>query len=276
MNDNRTPCKIKVDEGNFYIEIKCRFCDNLAKVKKYAENYYKKRGGGTCKDCLKRISSETLKKLRANQTPEERSEAGKYARSKSNISLAVSNQWKNFRSNPEKYKEICEAKSKRMENVWKKYSEEKRNKIVSSLASSKNCGRSKLSEKFKQELIKNNLYDGFVSEEVFHGFIPDEINHSLKLVIEVQGDLYHCNPLKYKNPNVFVKAIQRTVGEQWKRDEIKLASYYRNGYTPIVVWEHDIKKHLSEQIERIKQIIESHKPLKEKDLHGVPPYLEPV
>ena len=42
--------------------------------------------------------------------------------------------------NPEKYKEICQAKSIRMKKVWQEvYSEEQKNKICGSLASSNNC-----------------------------------------------------------------------------------------------------------------------------------------
>lgn len=97
------------------------------------------------------------------------------------------------------------------------------------------------------------------NEEVFHGFVPDEINHKLKLIIEVFGDVYHCNPKKYSNPDVFVNAIQRTVGEQWKRDEIKIAAYKRNGYDVLIVWESDIRKHLTETIEKVKVEIENRK-----------------
>jgi hypothetical protein len=98
-----------------------------------------------------------------------------------------------------------------MEKVWENYSDEQRNFIVKSLCDSNDCGRSKLSEEFKQELLKHNLYDGFKSEQIFHGFVPDEINENLKLIIEVFGDVYHCNPNKFKNPDVFINVIQRTV-----------------------------------------------------------------
>jgi G:T-mismatch repair DNA endonuclease (very short patch repair protein) len=111
------------------------------------------------------------------------------------------------------------------------------------------------------------LYEGFESEQVFHGFVPDEINHEIKVIIEVFGDLYHCNPKKYKNPDVFISATKRTVGQQWARDKIKLDAYKEYGYTTIVVWESDIRKRLSEQLTRIKLI------LKEKEeAYGLPPY----
>lgn len=264
----RIKARQKVEQNNYYIEINCRFCPNKVFVKKYAESFYEKRGGGTCKECQRRISSETLKKLRESQTKEQTSNFAKLARSKvkpENLSNGVKKQWENFRSDPVKYKEICDAKSKRMEKVWVEYPEETRNFIVKSLAGSNNCGRSKISEEFKRELIKNNLYEGFESEQVFHGFIPDEINHKLKLIIEIFGDLYHCNPKKFKNPDVFVNAIQRTVKEQWKRDEIKVAAYKRNGYNVLVIWESDIRKRLTETLQSVKVFIEERK----KDIYGL-------
>ena len=253
----------KIREQNYYIETQCRLCQNPVLVKKYAERYYIKKGGGTCKECLRKNSSKILKSLRASQTPQERSQHSSLARAKANCSIGVENQWKTLRSDPKKFEQICLAKSNRMKLVWENYPEETRNHIVSSLAASKDCGRSKLSEEFKQQLIAHNLYDGFTSEEVFHGFVPDEINHDLKIIIEVYGDVYHCNPRKYNNPDLFVTAIRRTVKEQWKRDEKKLASYYRNGYSVIIVWEYDIRKHLLEQIERVRTEI------KRKQTYGI-------
>lgn len=57
------------------------------------------------------------------------------------------------------------------------------------------------------------------------------INDKLLLEYFVYATSYYqCNPKKFKNPDVFINVIQRTVGEQWKRDEIKIAAYKRNGY----------------------------------------------
>jgi len=47
------------------------------------------------------------------------------------------------------------------------------------------------------------LSEGFTSEECFHGFVPDEINHNLRLIVELYGDLYHCNPRVYKDASQY-------------------------------------------------------------------------
>lgn len=255
---------------NYYITTNCRFCPNSVEIKKTQEKNCLKRGGGTCKECRRKISTQNWIDYRSGKTKEELSAQGKYARScakPENLSEGVRKQWATFRSDPDKYKSICEARVGRMKTVWENYSDEQKNFIVKSLVDSADCGRSKVSEELKKSLIDNGLYEGFESEQVFHGFVPDEINHEKKVIIEVFGDLYHCNPKKYKNPDVFISATKRTVGEQWARDKIKLDAYQEYGYTTIVVWESDIRKRLGEQLTRIKEI------LKEKEeAYGLPPH----
>lgn len=263
--------KQKRAEENYYIITNCRLCPNSVEIKKTQEKNCLKRGGGTCRECRKKISIQNWINYRKDKSPEELSELGKYARScvkPENLSEGIRKQWAAFRSDPEKYKSICEARVGRMKTVWENYSDEQKNFIVKSLVDSSDCGRSKVSEELKKALIDNGLYEGFESEQVFHGFVPDEINHKRKVIIEVFGDLYHCNPKKYKNPNVFISAIKRTVGEQWARDKIKIDAYKEYGYTTIVVWESDIRKRLSEQLNKIKEI------LKEKEeASGIPPHI---
>jgi len=254
----------RLEKLNYVVEMKCLLCDNIVQIKKYAEAFYKRKGI-RCKECLSKISSNTLKKLRASQTVEEKSKAAKSARSKvKNSSEAVKKQWETIKSLPvEQYEEFIKLRSERMKKVWKEvYSDSQKNKIINALVSANNCGRSKISEKFKQELIKHNLYEGFFSEEPFHGFIPDEINHELKIIIEVYGDVYHCNPKHFKDESEYVPAIQRTVLEQRQRDKIRLATFYKHEYTTIIVWENDIYHDLENQIKRIKDAIDEKRNLR--------------
>lgn len=66
-------------------------------------------------------------------------------------------------------------------------------------------------------------------------FIP-----SLNLIIEYNGDYWHCNPKKYKSnyfnhkKNLFAKQI-------WEYDRNKLEIIRNNGYNLEVIWETDIK-----------------------------------
>ena len=103
-------------------------------------------------------------------------------------------------------------------------------------------------------MIKNGIL-GFQSEEAFHGFFPDEINHVLKIIVELYGEFYHCNPKKYKDPDIFMKGIGRTVGEQWARDRKRLGVFYKHGYTVVIVWENDFRKNPQNEIRRIQDEI---------------------
>jgi very-short-patch-repair endonuclease len=105
-------------------------------------------------------------------------------------------------------------------------------------------------------MLENGLYDGFSSEEIFHGFVVDEINHGLKIIVEMFGDLYHCNPRKYKDSSLYINVIQRTVEEQWLRDRRRFACFNSHGYTTIVIWEYDFRRNSKTQIERIKNEID--------------------
>ena len=149
-----------------------------------------------------------------------------------------------------------------MKKVWENYDETRKNHILTKLLDSHGKSRSIGSENLKKKLIENNLYDGFVSEEIFHGYFPDEINHELKIIIEYYGDIYHCNPKRYKNPSEWVSAIERTVQEQWDRDRKRLGVFYKHGYTVVIVWEKDFHVNPQKQIERIKNEIDKKRALK--------------
>jgi G:T-mismatch repair DNA endonuclease (very short patch repair protein) len=172
------------------------------------------------------------------------------------MSATVRKQWDTIRNNPELKKKNFDRLKQQTINRWANMSDEDRDKFIKSLTSSNNCDRSKGSDLLKEEMINNGLYDGFVSEEIFHGFIPDEINHNLKIIIEYYGDIYHCNPNRYKDNNEYLKFIGRTVGEQRKRDSIRIATFYRHGYSVVIVWESDFKKDKSIEIRRIKDEID--------------------
>lgn len=251
--------KKKREEGQEIVYIQCKECGKDTPVKKYKLQIHLKNGK-YCDNCRSKKYSETMKITRSKETKEERINHGKIARSKrtkEDLHNATKKQWETIRSYDKKeYNEFCENRSNRMKDVWLKYDDDKKNKILKALYSSNTKSRSVLSENIKKDLIENKCYDGFVSEEGFHGFFPDEINHELKLIIEVFGDLYHCNPKFYKNPEEYISAIQRTVGDQWKRDRIRLACFYKHGYTVLIIWETDYRSHRENSIQRIKNEID--------------------
>lgn len=239
-------------ENQEAVLLPCKYCQSPTETKKYKQAHHERKGGIVCRDCQSKISSEFLTELRDSQSDEERSEQGKKARSEvKNSSEAVSKQWDTIRNDEEKYGEICDRHSRRMKDVWKDYDEQTKEKIISGLVSSIGKSRSQISDSLKQNMDKLEMV-GFESEQYFHGFIPDEINHDLKIIVEMFGDLYHCNPRRYKNPDRFLKTINRTVGEQWKRDQRRLACFYRHGYSVIIIWEKDYRTNPEHELRRIQ------------------------
>lgn len=83
----------------------------------------------------------------------------------------------------------------------------------------------------------------------------DELNEKLKIVVEYNGDMYHCNPRKWK-PDEYNKVIKMTASDKWSKDRKRYYTLKKLGYKTFVVWEEDwilkrekIKKKLLKFIE---------------------------
>jgi len=74
--------------------------------------------------------------------------------------------------------------------------------------------------------VETKIYDIFIS--------------SLNLVIEYNGDYWHCNPKKYK-PDYFNQKKQKTAKELWEYDKNKIDLIREKGYNLEIVWESDLK-----------------------------------
>jgi len=65
--------------------------------------------------------------------------------------------------------------------------------------------------------------------------------HELNLLIEYNGDYWHCNPKKY-NEFYFNKKKNKTAKEIWEYDKKKLYLAKKYNYNCLVIWELDYKK----------------------------------
>jgi len=117
--------------------------------------------------------------------------------------------------------------------------------------------------KIKNFLIENNLYENFISESYLKAnnkcYHPDEINKKRKLIIEIFGDIWHCNPSKYKNENEFISLINKTVKEVWDYDFNKIKNYKKEGYKTLIIWENDINNNFDFVKEKIKEFLKEEK-----------------
>lgn len=91
------------------------------------------------------------------------------------------------------------------------------------------------------EVEPNFILDG----KIFDIYIP-----KLNLIIEYNGDYWHCNPKKYDS-NYFNHKKNKTAKEIWEydRNKIYLASKYHYNFE--IIWESDYKKNKITIIEKI-------------------------
>lgn len=73
---------------------------------------------------------------------------------------------------------------------------------------------------------------------------------SINTIIEVNGDYWHANPIKYKPDHKF---RGYTAEEKWTKDKDKCNKAIENGHNIIYIWENEIKKLKKEEI--IKYLI---------------------
>jgi hypothetical protein len=105
--------------------------------------------------------------------------------------------------------------------------------------------RSKLEFKFEGLLVGLNI-------EYTHSFYISSIKkiydfHILdhNILIEVDGDFWHCNPKNFPSPTCKTQEINI------KNDEIKNQWALENGYTLLRFWEHDINNNTQQVIQTL-------------------------
>lgn len=128
--------------------------------------------------------------------------------------------------------------------VGRKHSEETREKMSESaieriITTDKNHS-SKLEEKFlfMLDVLDINYKRFFYAKPIkaFYDFYLPGYN----ILIEVDGDFWHCNPKSFPNP------IYESQKRSLERDKEKNQWALENGYTLIRFWEHDINNNIKE------------------------------
>jgi G:T-mismatch repair DNA endonuclease (very short patch repair protein) len=99
--------------------------------------------------------------------------------------------------------------------------------------------RSKTEKEITNDIIKMGhvvKHSHKVDTKICDIFLP-----KLNLIIEYNGDYWHCNPNKY-NKDYFHQVKNKTAKELWEYDKKKVDLILENGYNLEVVWESDYKK----------------------------------
>jgi G:T-mismatch repair DNA endonuclease (very short patch repair protein) len=137
--------------------------------------------------------------------------------------------------------------SGKMEGVRKKMSDLMKKRI--SNGEIKGYNRSKVEDEIIKTLTDLSIEcspSHIVESKIFDIFIP-----KFNLLIEYNGDYWHCNPIKYSYDYINKKK-NKTAGEIWEYDKNKLYLAKNKGYNCVVVWETDYKKNKNIILEIIK------------------------
>ncbi len=87
-----------------------------------------------------------------------------------------------------------------------------------------------------QKVIKKKIYDFYIP--------------SKNMIVEVDGDYWHANPLIYEG-----KELNKIQSRNVKNDKYKDTLARGNGYLLERVWEHDLKNNYQEQKKRFKKLL---------------------
>lgn len=273
-------------QQNRRIEFICKKCKNICKKVGGIKEFVDKKRPLLCNSCInseaskfrhqtikengnwdnwcKKVSNAGRKNLkkRWSENREEMlvsaSDAGKKSyiinkdkNTKFYKQIFTEDKWKEIKKDPILYKKWEEHLTKISRETWASYTDEEKEKRLKKSFKENNF-RSKRSDIFKEWLIENNLYNGFKSEQWNSGYQVDEMDRNRKIIIEFYGDIYHCNPLQFKNENIFCKWIGRTVKEQWERDRIRIQKLKKAGFKIIIIWESEFFGK-NKDIEKIKR-----------------------
>ena len=124
-----------------------------------------------------------------------------------------------------------------MEETRVKLSNLMKERISSGLLKSYN--RSKAEDELILILENKNILvepNYLLEGKIFDLYIP-----KFNLLVEYNGDYWHCNPKKYESDYLNVKK-NKTAKELWEYDAYKLYLAKKNDYNCEVIWETDYKK----------------------------------
>jgi len=94
---------------------------------------------------------------------------------------------------------------------------------------------------------------GFASHIQIQSMQVDECNNDLKIVVEYNGDMWHCNPRTW-GANQYNSAIRMTAGEKWQKDIARHRMLEKLGYVVVVVWESEWILNAQKYLDRIERI----------------------
>lgn len=224
-------------------EISCDVCDYIFQERNIDTLIKQNKWGKQlCGSCVKKengknfgkIGSKILKSFSKEDKYKYCSEAGKVSQQKNpnNKGKFSTKRWENMSEN-EQNKQVKNA-NKCLHDKLNKDENLKREHYLKVF----NNSRIGFTSKGHNELHKFLIEFGFEQHVQISSMEVDECNELLKIVIEFNGDMYHCNPRKWK-PDDYNKVIKMSAKEKWEKDRNRLFKLKNFGYITFVVWEDD-------------------------------------
>lgn len=215
-------------------------------------------GSDLCKACA---VAETTKRLVAKGTialsklsPERRKEIASIAGKKAaelydpttNNSRFTTERW-NEKTDEEKHLQVTRANATLHEKL--------KDPILAAQHYAKIFSQSKIGYQSKGHKDLHALIEhlGFNSHVNISNMQVDECNEDKKIVIEYNGDMWHCNPQKWKASD-YNSAIKMTAGEKWEKDIVRYKCLESLGYKIIIIWESGWKENAQKYINKIQEM----------------------
>lgn len=239
-------------------------CDKCMSIfdERWAETLkkQKKRKEHLCKSCLNelmsKLSSERMTVTKAKQSKEERiknsSDAGKASQKtgKPSKTWFNSDRW-NAMSEEDQKNQVMRANAAFIEKLNSMTQEE----LADHYRKVMKGGIGYVS-KGQKELEDSLLHLGFQGNQQIGRMNVDLCHYEKKIVIEFNGDAFHCNPKVWKKDQ-YSTLIKMTAGEKWKKDISRYAILRKFGYKVIIVWESNWKASQEKCLNLIKEIYEN-------------------
>jgi len=110
-------------------------------------------------------------------------------------------------------------------------------------------------KQIKEELLKRGYIEGvdFIHQYKFNNkFMCDFCFPKQRVIVEAYGDFWHANPIKYAGKELYPQ--QRRAGRD-KARKAYISKFDNSSWTFLSFWESDIKKNVSECVNKIEEIL---------------------
>lgn len=122
---------------------------------------------------------------------------------------------------------------------WNSLTAEEKSEHIVKIQSYYKYNFSGLEKNIEELLIKNNIK--FERQKWINNFCYDFLILEKNILLEAQGDYWHCNPELYLE-DYYHTIIKKTSKEIWEYDKVKMENAEKYKYSVIYVWEKDFMK----------------------------------